>query len=112
MKIMNLEEQQFLIIIVRRLTQNTNGSLVINRSNIEMSSNIEIKGESNILVGFKPLAVLHHDGDVHGDDTFGHYRADVLDVKTNQWFRTSDDDEPIAISRITSQGYIYLFKRC
>ena len=57
------------------------------------------------------LGTGRYDGDVDGDDTFGHYRTDVLDVKTNQWFRTSDEDEPIPISKVTSQGYIYLFKR-
>ena len=112
LKIEKLTEVQFLIIIVERLTQNNHGALVINKSNIEMASDISIKGENNKLVEFKPIAVIHHDGDVDGDDTFGHYRTDVLDVKTHQWFRTSDEDEPIPISKVTSQGYIYLFKRC
>ena len=106
-----MEVLQLLIIIVERLTQNNHGALVINKSNIEMASDISIKGENNKQVQFKPVAVIHHDGDVDGDDTFGHYRTDVLDVKTNQWFRTSDEDEPIPISKVTSQGYIYLFKR-
>ena len=111
LKIEKLTEVQFLIIIVERLTKNNHGALVINKSNIEMASDISIKGEKNKQVQFKPVAVIHHDGDVDGDDTFGHYRTDVLDVKTHQWFRTSDEDEPIAISKVTSQGYIYLFKR-
>ena len=112
LKIEKLTEVQFLIIIVERLTRNNHGALVINKSNIEMSSDIEIKEDNNMTVKFRPIAVIHHDGDVDGDDTFGHYRTDVLDVKTNKWFRTSDADEPIPITKVTSQGYIYLFKRC
>ena len=112
LKIEKLNEIQFLIIIVERLTQNNHGAMVINKSNIEMSSDIEIKEDNNMTVKFRPIAVIHHDGDVDGDDTFGHYRTDVLDVKTNKWFRTSDADEPIPITKVTSQGYIYLFKRC
>ena len=56
-----------------------------------------------------PIAIIHHSGQV----TWGHYQADVLDSKSNQWIRTSDDELPIKISEseITDQGYIYLFKK-
>ena len=37
--------------------------------------------------------------------------ADVLDVKSNRWLRTSDDEMPRAITRVTDNGYIFLLKR-
>ena len=37
--------------------------------------------------------------------------ADILDIKTNQWIRTSDDDDPKAVLQPSTQGYIFLFKK-
>ena len=37
--------------------------------------------------------------------------ADVLDVKSNRWFRTSDDEMPRPITRVTDNGYIFLLMR-
>ena len=68
------------------------------------------KGKSGL---FTPIGVIHHKGEVIGNDTCGHYEADVLKKSSNQWFRTSDDMPPKKILRndITEQGYIFLYKK-
>ena len=65
----------------------------------------------NSSVKFKPIAVIHHDGYVHGNDTRGHYMADILDHSSNQWLRTSDDAKPRSINSVSNQGYIFLYKK-
>mgnify|MGYP006226804095 CR=1 FL=1 len=37
--------------------------------------------------------------------------ADVLDVTSNRWFRTSDDEMPRPITKVADNGYIFLLKR-
>ena len=87
------------------------GVLTINNKKIEVEPEVTIRGHDDKLVKFKPISVIHHIGHVIGNDTRGHYMADVLDVKSNRWFRTSDDEMPRPITGVTDNGYIFLLKR-
>ena len=53
-----------------------------------------------------------HIGDVQGNETSGHYKADVRNLDGN-WYRTSDDMMPQKIieNDVSDQGYIFLYKK-
>jgi len=59
------------------------------------------------------IAIIHHSGIVTGNDTRGHYRADVKNQLSNTWYRTSDNDRPQKLSSqsVTKTGYIFLYKQ-
>ena len=90
------------------------GNLEIQKQRISLGNEVELQDTKGVLSLFKPIAVIHHRGEVIGNTTRGHYRADVLDSSSNQWFRTSDDEPPKNISQsgVTNQGYIFLYKKC
>ena len=111
-RIKDLEETNFLVIILKRLTK-VDGNLKIIRQKIPLGADVilqDIKGKSSV---FKPIAVIHHRGEVIGNTTRGHYMADVLHMSSNTWFRTSDDEAPKKIPQcgVTNQGYIFLYKK-
>ena len=87
--------------------------LEIVKRKIYLGGNICLTDVNGVNGTFKPITVIHHSGQVIGNTTIGHYQADVLDIETNQWIRTSDDELPTIITEheITNQGYIYLLKR-
>ena len=61
---------------------------------------------------FSPIAVIHHTGIVtQGNDTRGHYRADVRSPATDEWFQTSDDQVPFQIPSPSDQCYITIYKK-
>ena len=101
---------EFLILVVKRLSLDERGNLTINQKRIEITD-LSLQATYGVSLKFKPIAVIYHSGNVVGKDTRGHYMADVLDFKTNQWIRTSDDDTPKAVLQPSNQGYIYLFKK-
>ena len=110
-EIQNIENIKFLIIIVRRLCPAPGRRMRIMNTKINVDQEIDIKSSSGRFVKFKPISIIHHKGYISGNDTRGHYMNDILDIETNQWIRTSDNEKPRHISRITDQGYIYLLKR-
>ena len=83
------------------------------KSKICIDGDIKLTDSCNREATFTPIAVIHHTGQVNESsrDTFGHYRADILDADTNQWFQTSDDDNPIPIETPSSQGYIIVLQK-
>ena len=92
-RISDLSKTNYLIIIVERLVS-YNGNLKILRRKVPLGEDVELqdrKGKSGL---FTPIGVIHHNGEVIGNDTRGHYEADVLEKSSNQWFRTSDDMPP------------------
>ena len=110
-RIQNIDKVQFITVIVNRLSYDLQGVLTINNKKIEVEPDVTIRGHDDRMVKFKPISVIHHIGHVIGNDTRGHYMADVLDVKSNRWFRTSDDEMPRPITRVTDNGYIFLLMR-
>ena len=111
LRIVDINSVTFLTIIVNRLALNELGIMTINDKKIEVNSEIRIKGHDDTEEIFQPISVIHHRGHVTGKDSRGHYMADILDVRTNKWFRTSDDQLPAVISTVTPNGYIFLLKR-
>ena len=62
---------------------------------------------------FSPIAIIHHSGTVSGQTTHGHYRADVENKETGEWYRTSDNEAPkkLLANGLTKRGYIFLYKK-
>ena len=62
---------------------------------------------------FLPMAIIHHSGNVRGQTTQGHYRADVKNKETKNWFRTSDNEPPenLSVNGLTKMGYIFVYKK-
>ena len=108
-----MADVKFLIVIVERLIRLDNGNLQIVDSKIPVDGDIRLSDSNNLEALFRPVAVIHHTGHVNKNarDTFGHYRADILDSDTDNWFRTSDDDKPLPIDVPTDQGYITILKK-
>ena len=112
-KIENLTNMKFLLVIVERLTQLNNGRLKIVDTQIEVDGEFTVSDSQGREVIFKPVAIIHHTGRVNksSSNTSGHYRADILDADTDQWFQTSDEDPPLPVEKPSDQGYIMIFKK-
>ena len=105
------EESEFLNIIIQRLV-NIGSRPQILRNKVPLGGKVNIFDSQNQKAIFKPIAVLFHLGDFIGQETYGHYKTDILDLH-GSWFRTSDDDIPWKFSErnVSDQGYIYLYKK-
>ena len=112
-KIENVTNIKFLLIIVERLTQLDNGRLQIVDTQIEVDGEFTVRDSQDREVLLKPVAVIHHTGRVNktSTNTSGHYRADILDADTNQWFQTSDEDLPLPVLKPSDKGYIIVLKK-
>ena len=101
-----------IVFILRRLIS-IDGNLEIVKARVPLGREILLKDVKGRTGTFAPISVIHHMGEVFNDTTRGHYQADILDKRLNQWVRTSDEEAPgiILESEITDQGYIFLYKR-
>ena len=110
-KIDNIDETEFIIIVVRRLVNYGNGPIIL-RNRVLVDEEVQLTDFENRSSKFRPLAVIFHIGDVQGDETSGHYKADVRNLDGN-WYRTSDDMMPQKIKEndVSDQGYIFLYKK-
>ena len=113
-RISDIDDTECILFVLERLTR-VGGRLTINRTKVIVDGHQEIKlldinGKSAL---FSPIAIIHHTGNVRGETTSGHYRADVKNKVTNSWFRTSDNELPTELSanRLTQMGYIFLYKK-
>ena len=79
----------------------------------KVDENEEVNLIDEISAKFLPISIIHHRGNVVGMSTEGHYLADVRNIETNSWYRTSDNDPPVDIthSGLTKMGYIFLYKK-
>ena len=104
---------KFLLVIVERLTQLNNGRLQIVDTQIEVDGEFTVSDSQGKEAIFKPIAVIHHTGRVNktSTNTSGHYRADILDADTDQWYETSDEDLPVPVQKPSDQGYILFLKK-
>ena len=109
--ILNVEEVRFLIFVVSRLNK-VRGRLVLNHTEAEIGGILKIKDSLEQDAEFEPIAVIHHQGHVSSNnDTVGHYRADILNPVSRQWFQTSDDEAPKLVSQPSKKGYILIYKK-
>ena len=99
------------MIVVRRLVNYGNGPIIL-RNRVLVDEEVQLTDFENRSSKFRPLAVIFHIGDVQGDETSGHYKADVRNLDGN-WYRTSDDMMPQKIKEndVSDQGYIFLYKK-
>ena len=111
-RIKDMDEVENLLIVLNRLSY-IDGNLVINNQKVPLGNDILLKDIEDKFAVFTPIGVIHHSGEVIGNTTRGHYRADVLQKSSCQWFRTSDDEEAQKITRnnVSDQGYIFLYKK-
>ena len=111
-RLKDISKTQHLIFIISRLIK-VDGNLEIITRKVPLGKDIllnDVQGNSGL---FTPIAVISHVGEVINNTTRGHYKADILDKLSDQWFRTSDDEAPEKIAReeITDKGYIFLYKK-
>ena len=63
---------------------------------------------------FTPLAIVIIEGTLEDNQfKYGHYLAEVKNMETGYWFRTSDASKPkcLAGKELSDLGYLYLFKK-
>jgi hypothetical protein len=111
-RLQDVKTTNYLLFVLSRLLR-VDGNLHIVDRKVKVGGNMTLSDISGSKAVFSPIAIIHHTGQVTGNTTSGHYQADVLDVTSNKWIRTSDDNLPVEIleSTITDQGYIILYKK-
>ena len=111
-KIKDINEVQFLVFVTERL-KTTNGiDRWIDYREVEAGGHVQVVDSNGVNGTLGLIAVIHHvDGAVVGNDTRGHYMADILDPQTQQWFSTSDDQTPTLVNQPSKRGYIYIYKK-
>ena len=63
---------------------------------------------------YEPIALVEHQGQMSSDgETEGHYICDLQDKESLTWFRTNDNQTPIAISLdcVTQTPVVVLYKK-
>ena len=113
LKIQDIRNVEYLLFGLNRLF-NVDGQIEILDSSVPVGGSVSVTDDNNVTAMYCPIAIIHYRGHVTEDgDTQGHYMADVLDVETSVWVRTSDDSTPtlIAASKLSDKGYIYLYKK-
>ena len=98
-QLFNVVDTDFLIIILKRIQRDFNGSLQIVKTNVEVDNGVIINDSFGQPATFSPIGVIEHQGSVVGTTVTGHYTADVFNHSTNQWYRTSDSSKPIMITK-------------
>ena len=81
--------------------------------NVNQDEEVNLMDMDGKVGKFEPMAIIHHSGNVIGQTTQGHYRADVKNKETLNWFRTSDNEPPesLTVNGLTKMGYIFLYKK-
>ena len=112
-KIQDVSHTDYLVFCLNRLLQ-IDGQFHIIDFPVPVGGAVSVTDDNNVTTRYSPVTIIHYEGHVTEDeDTRGHYMADVLDVHTNKWFRTSDNSTPreLEANELSNQGYIYLYKR-
>ena len=113
-RISNIDETEYVIFVLERLIRIGGNLHIINTQvTVEENEEITLLDKDERSAKFFPIAIIHHSGNVIGETTQGHYRADVRNKDTTNWYRTSDNDCPKMLSgqNLTKMGYIFLYKK-
>ena len=113
-RISNLEETDYIIIMLERLIRVENQLHIVDtKVDVNPEEEIHLIDMEGKVGKFLPLTIIHHSGGVVEQTTQGHYRADVENKETGKWFRTSDNEPPreLPASSLTKMGYIFLLKK-
>ena len=111
-KIKSLTDKQFLIVLLRRVTDTDEG-YEINRNNVRSTGSIQIVDKVGSSPTFTPIAVIDHTGSLGADGaTEGHYMCDIKS-REGKWYHTSDNLTPKEITRrqVTKQAAVVLFSK-
>ena len=110
-KITDVTDMKFLIVVIERLTV-VDGIPLINKVKTPVDEKLVLHDIDNNSAEFQPISVIHHSGYVTNNrDTRGHYRADLFDVASSQWYQTSDEERPVPISKPADNGYIIIYRK-
>ena len=63
---------------------------------------------------FEPIALIEHQGIMLSErETCGHYICDIKDDKSQLWFRTNDNRNPVEINvcDVTQKPVVVLYKK-
>ena len=117
-KINDIEESKFIIFLLERLIRVDGRLTLIPTETVvnDVNNKIIIFDEHERSATFKPIAIIHWGGSISGSgqDTRGHYRGDIFNNKSQEWYRTSDSEPPQVLTAegLTRKGYIFLYSRC
>ena len=99
------------MVIVERLL-NVDGQLHINSRKVNVTESVNLPDSYGNSAKFVPIGIIHHTGVItSGQDTRGHYMADILHKQSGKWIRTSDDARPFPLNEPTSNGYIFVLQK-
>ena len=79
-----------------------------------MSIDFSFRDSLRSYAAFEPIALVEHRGQMSQDGkTQGHYICDLEDKETLTWFRTNDNQPPIAISLdcVTQSPVVVLYRK-
>jgi hypothetical protein len=112
-RLTNVKESKFIIILIARLMSVGTQLHIADTKVINSHEEVTIQDMNGESANFSPIAIIHHSGVVTGNDTRGHYRADVKNQFSNTWYRTSDNDpsQKLSSQEVTKTGYIFLYKQ-
>ena len=114
-KIADIRNTNYIVFVVKRLTKIDNQLLIRDtKIKAEVNDCISIEDSNGSTAIFTLLCITHHMGSVIGSsDTSGHYCADVRNYNDGKWYRTSDSNQPLDVTKngLTDNGYIFLFKK-
>jgi ubiquitin C-terminal hydrolase len=112
--ISNIEDIEYVIFVLERLIRiDDRLEIITTKVKVNPEETLHLLDIKGTLGQFKPMAIIHHSGNVVGQTTQGHYRADVKNKDDHNWYRTSDNEPPqqLATNGLTNMGYIFLYKK-
>ena len=113
-RIYNIENTEYLLFVLERLIRiGDQLEIITTKVKVNPEEELNLMDMNGTIGHFKPLAIIHHSGNVVGQTTQGHYRADVKNNDDQNWYRTSDNEPPQQLMRngLTNMGYIFLYKK-
>ena len=77
-------------------------------------NNLSCRDSLGTFTAFEPIALVEHQGQMTQDgETQGHYICDLEDIESLTWFRTNDNQPPMAISLdcVTKTPVVVLYRK-
>ncbi len=113
-RIFDVENTEYLLFVLERLIRiGDQLEIMTTKAKVNPEEELKLVDMKGTVGHFKPLAIIHHSGNVVGQSTQGHYRADVKNKDNQDWYRTSDNEPPQQLMKngLTNMGYIFLYKK-
>ena len=112
-QIHDVSTAEYLTVILQR-TIKIDGRDTIVENEVVSTDTVVLEDSKGIRATYEPIAVIQHQGSINTrGQSSGHYIADIKNQIHQQWFRTSDNEDPVIItpSQVSKTGYIILFAR-